>query len=239
VPAAGVSRAFGVRTHRANLVLRIAPVVGPCQHDFARAVNAQKIADVPIGLVEMHALAEPDDGPRQIGGAAALDLRARRQVGDWDSAGIPRDGVSALPVHVDCAPRARKARDAVPPLDLQHFCATASSRSTEIKLPPSSRPGVEHPRRECRPVDEVGPTSRIHASLLEISTTRTAGGSNRRAFANWRAETPTVTGSLPAIAAATAAKASCAGLPPSRQLSGRSGHSIQQPACGSNSPGMR
>jgi hypothetical protein len=47
--------------------------------------------------------------------------------------------------------------------------------------------------------------------LLEISTTRTAGGSSRRALANWRAETPTVTGSLPAIAAATAAKASCAG----------------------------
>src|SRR5262245_42625670 len=41
------------------------------------------------------------------------------------------------------------------------------------------------------------------------------------------------------MAAATAAKADCAGLAPSRQLSGRSGQSIQQPACNSNSPGMR
>ena len=48
-----------------------------------------------------------------------------------------------------------------------------------------------------------------------------------------------MTGSQTAIASATAAKASCAGPAPSRQLSGRSGQTIQQPACGSNSPGMR
>ena len=38
--------------------------------------------------------------------------------------------------------------------------------------------------------------------------------------------------------ASEAAKARGAGLAPSRQLSGRSGHNIQHPACGSNSPGM-
>ena len=48
-----------------------------------------------------------------------------------------------------------------------------------------------------------------------------------------------MTGSEAAIAAATAAKASCAGSAPSRQLSGRSGQAIQQPACGSNSAGIR
>jgi len=39
--------------------------------------------------------------------------------------------------------------------------------------------------------------------------------------------------------AATATCAACAGLPPRRQLSGRSGQIIQQPPCGSNSAGMR
>ena len=48
-----------------------------------------------------------------------------------------------------------------------------------------------------------------------------------------------VTGSKRAIAAATAAKASCAGRAAARQLSGRSGHSIQQPLWGSNSAGIR
>jgi len=47
-----------------------------------------------------------------------------------------------------------------------------------------------------------------------------------------------VTGSAATIASATAANASCAGAAPSRQLSGRSGQAIQQPACASNSPGM-
>jgi hypothetical protein len=86
---------------------------------------------------------------------------------------------------------------------------------------------------------KVGPTSRIHASLLDSSTTRTAGGSRRRALAYCAADTPSETGSLPAMALATATNACWAGLPPRRQLSGRSGHNIQQPACGSNSPGMR
>src|SRR5688572_6405516 len=40
------------------------------------------------------------------------------------------------------------------------------------------------------------------------------------------------------MAAATSANARCAGCAPSRQLSGRSGQSIQQPACGVNSAGM-
>jgi hypothetical protein len=86
---------------------------------------------------------------------------------------------------------------------------------------------------------KVGPLSRIHASLLLISTTRTACGKRARAFWNCAADTPTVTGSPPAMAAATAANAACAGLAPPRQLSVRSGHSIQQPACRANSAGMR
>src|SRR5689334_2972166 len=40
------------------------------------------------------------------------------------------------------------------------------------------------------------------------------------------------------MAAATSVKARCAGSAPSRQLSGRSGQSIQQPACGAHSAGM-
>ena len=47
-----------------------------------------------------------------------------------------------------------------------------------------------------------------------------------------------MTGSPSAIASATAAKARCAGPAPSRQLSGRSGQAIQQPACAPNSAGM-
>src|SRR5687767_4956404 len=47
-----------------------------------------------------------------------------------------------------------------------------------------------------------------------------------------------VTGSKRAMAVATSAKATCAGCAPCRQLSGRSGQSIQQPACGANSAGI-
>jgi hypothetical protein len=47
-----------------------------------------------------------------------------------------------------------------------------------------------------------------------------------------------VTGSPNWIASATAANAACAGCAPRRQLSGRSGQTIQQPSCGSYSPGI-
>ncbi len=80
--------------------------------------------------------------------------------------------------------------------------------------------------------------SRIQASLLLISTTRTASGSRARAFSNWSWLTPMVTGSKRPMAAATATNARCAGLPPRRHTSGRCGHSIHVPPCGSNSPGM-
>ena len=48
-----------------------------------------------------------------------------------------------------------------------------------------------------------------------------------------------VTGSLAAMASATAANTAWAGLAPARQLSVRSGQSIQHPACRSNSAGIR
>jgi hypothetical protein len=81
--------------------------------------------------------------------------------------------------------------------------------------------------------------SRIQASSVDISRTRTDGGSIDLQRSNWRSEAATVTGSETLIASATAENASWAGRPCSRQLSGRSGHAIQQPLCGSNSAGMR
>ena len=60
-----------------------------------------------------------------------------------------------------------------------------------------------------------------------------------RAFWYCAGETQTVTGSNCKMAVATSRKAFCAGLAPSRQLSLRSGQSIQTPACGSNSAGIR
>ena len=80
--------------------------------------------------------------------------------------------------------------------------------------------------------------SRSQASSVGTSTTRTESGSAARARSSWAAETAIVTGSEAAIALATAAKAACAGAAPSRQLSGRSGQAIQQPAWGSHSAGM-
>ena len=68
-----------------------------------------------------------------------------------------------------------------------------------------------------------GPVSRTHASLVDISTTRTCSGSRSRALRYCAAETRTVTGSASAIASATRANARWAGLAPRRQLSGRSG----------------
>jgi ApbE superfamily uncharacterized protein (UPF0280 family) len=86
---------------------------------------------------------------------------------------------------------------------------------------------------------KVGPASRIQESSLDISTTRTCSGSWLRALSYCRAETATVTASVSAIAVATAVNAACAGLPPRRQLSGRSGQTSQQPAWWAHSAGMR
>ena len=71
--------------------------------------------------------------------------------------------------------------------------------------------------------------------------TRTAGESRARALLYCEAETPTVTASRPATAMvlAISANAACASLAPLRQLSARSGHSIQHPLCRSNSAGIR
>src|SRR5579862_1594326 len=68
--------------------------------------------------------------------------------------------------------------------------------------------------------------------------TRTAGGSVARAAAYCAVETPMMTGSKRAIADATAANAPCAGCARMRQLSGRSGQSIQQHRCGASSAGI-
>jgi hypothetical protein len=80
--------------------------------------------------------------------------------------------------------------------------------------------------------------SRIHASFVDSSTTRIDGDSVERQCSYCASETAIVTGSLSWIASATAANAACAGFALRRQLSGRSGHAIQQPACGSCSPGI-
>ena len=65
--------------------------------------------------------------------------------------------------------------------------------------------------------------SRTQASSLVSSTTRISEGSTARACSHCRAEARTVIGSLVAMATATAANASWAGFPPSRQVSVRSG----------------
>src|SRR5580700_8297524 len=124
------------------------------------------------------------------------------------------------------------------------FCATSSSRSQGKYKPPSRPPQALNDqstprRRPLASMTKVGPQSRIHASLLLISTTRALSAKRARAFWNCAAETPTVTGSPWAMAAATAANTACAGLAPPRQLSVRSGQSIQQPVWRSNSAGMR
>src|SRR5450830_705593 len=88
-------------------------------------------------------------------------------------------------------------------------------------------------------ITKVWPVSRTQASSLDISTTRILGTSKRaRAFSYWPAETATVTGSKRAMALATATCAACAGLPPRRQLSGRSGQIIQAWVCGAHSAGI-
>ncbi|MNC28948.1 hypothetical protein D3C75_771780 [compost metagenome] len=89
-------------------------------------------------------------------------------------------------------------------------------------------------------ITKVGPVSRTQASSLLISTTRMSPWARRaRALAYCPALTHTVTGSKRAMALATATKAACAGLAPSRQLSGRSGQTIQVWLCGAHSAGMR
>jgi hypothetical protein len=122
--------------------------------------------------------------------------------------------------------------------------ATRSSWSHGKYNPPLSPPQALKCQSTPRTVPRlftthVGPTSRIQQSSCASSTSRTLSPSSVRALLKWALETPMLTGSNRAMLRATCAKASCAGRAASRQLSGRSGHSIQQPACGSNSPGMR
>jgi hypothetical protein len=104
----------------------------------------------------------------------------------------------------------------------------------KIESAAQAAPGIEAPVGTT-----PSPALVIQASLLEISTTRTAGGSCLRALTYCVRDAATVTGSKRAIALATAANATCAGLAPRRQLSVLSGQSSQHPAWRSNSPGMR
>ena len=84
----------------------------------------------------------------------------------------------------------------------------------------------------------MGPISRIQASFVLISTTRTAALRAARAREYCCAETTLLTGSYSAIVFATVANTCCAGAPLSRQLSGRSGQTIQTCAWGAHSAGM-
>jgi hypothetical protein len=81
--------------------------------------------------------------------------------------------------------------------------------------------------------------SRIQQSSLGTMRTRTRGNRAARAKAKHRDVTPTVKDSKREMAAASVQKACCTGNALSRQLSGRSGHSTQQPAWRSNSAGIQ
>jgi len=123
----------------------------------------------------------------------------------------------------------RRPRSPIP------FARPRPSRSQGKYKPPLKPPQAlkvqSTPRRRPLPsITNVGPQSRIHASLLLISTRALRAASARAHSGICVADTPTVTGSAPAMAVAIAANAACAGLAPERQLSGRSGHSIQQPS---------
>ena len=119
----------------------------------------------------------------------------------------------ALPVDVDrTALEHEGGAIAVHALDLEHLSGhLVVAVPGKIQAAVETAPGVEGPVDAPAPapaVDQkVGPQSRIQASLLEISTTRTPEGSRARAFWYCAAETPTVTGSDAPIAAAIAANA--------------------------------
>ena len=81
--------------------------------------------------------------------------------------------------------------------------------------------------------------SRIQASSVEISTTRIDGGEQRAAVLELGIGHGHGDGLGGVDRLRDGRVGRCAGFAPRRQLSGRSGQAIQQPACGSNSPGMR
>ena len=228
-------------------MVRVRRVIAPGEHHDARPCEAGEVVHVAIGLVLRHAAAEPDHPlGAEVLEQHPLDLRTR-------AAGVAV-GVQqalfgaqhrALAVDVDRAAlehdRRRVARAA---LHLEHLARDALvALPGGVQAPGAPAPRVEPPvdaaHRPVAPVTKLGPTSRIHESSLETSTTRIDGASIARQDSKPASEAPTVTGSLALIASATAANASRAGPAPRRQLSGRSGHSIQQPSWASNSPGMR
>ena len=124
----------------------------------------------------------------------------------------------------------------------QTFLATWSSLShgkySPSTSPPQALKDQSTPLTSDPLVTKVGPQSRIQESSVDISTTRTSSGSWDLALSYWALLTHTVTGSNWLMAFATSTNTFWAGLAPSLQLSGRSGQIIQQPSCGSNSPGI-
>jgi len=131
---------------------------------------------------------------------------------------------------------------AIDALDFQYLCATRSSRSRESTIRHLNPPGIKiqsTARTQPRSLTRRSVRNRASTSHCSTSPLRAPAPEASAGHCGIVLRYAIVTGSNSAIAVAIATNNFCAGLAPRRQLSVRSGHNIQQPACGSKSAGMR
>ena len=240
--ARGLSRCDASLRHA---VLRIAPVVGQCRHTTPGRTKQARLSMWPA--VSSSTTPSPSQmtcrTPRYAR-SAARSGRGRARVAVGVQQALLGHEQRALAVDVDRAALVHERRAiAVQALDLEHLARHGIVVVPgAVRCPPQALKRQSTPRRTPRASTTNGGTDVAHPGIVarDLHHAHCAAAARRARTAHTGAElAPTVTGSKRAIAAATAANARCAGRAPSRQLSGRSGHSIQQPACGSNSAGIQ
>jgi hypothetical protein len=145
-PAARVGRRLqaAARVER-DRVLGVVVIVGPRERHDAGAHEAAEVVDVAVGLVGVHATAEPDDRlhAEEVAQAAFDLVAAQLRVAVAVEQALLRHEARALAVDVDRAAFQHERRAvAVGALDLQHL------RATGRRGPTGSRGRRRaHPRR--------------------------------------------------------------------------------------------
>jgi len=232
-----------------DLVPRVRRVVGPAEQHDAGTHETGEVVDMAVGLASSHS---PRPEPQNLLGSEvlaqrALDLptRERRVAAGAEQALF---GVITVPSpsDVDRAALEHERRTvARGAFDLEHLGGGAI-----VAVPREVQPAIEASPRVEVPVDAAQAAAVVeHERRPDVAHPRVVGPTARRrarrrgglsgSARNCASETAIVTGSDAAIASATAANARWAGFAPRAPVVGPLRQAIQQPACGSNSPGIR
>src|SRR5690606_2803081 len=143
-----------------DLVLRIALVVSPGQHDFARTHEAAEIVDVPARFVVHHASAQPNHlGDTKIFAKQVFNLCAIQVwIAVWIEQAFFGGKQRAFAVDVNCTTLQHERRTvAVAALDLEHF-----ARHQIVLIPGKIQPSVQPSPCIEDPVDATDLAGIVH-----------------------------------------------------------------------------